>query len=71
MAKVTDVCQAKASKSSIDGGSVTFSDRAAITDPLEFRITITDPLEFRIQTIKDCSITVGFELKRWWWEPMC
>ena len=45
MAKVTDVCQAKASKSSIDGGSVTFSDRAAITNPLEFRITIPRPAQ--------------------------
>lgn len=45
MAKVTDLRQAKASKSSTDRGSVTLSDSATKTMPSEFRITIPRPTQ--------------------------
>ena len=51
MAKVTDLRQAKASKSSTNGGSVTFSNKAAITKPSEFRITIPRPAQSKLLKI--------------------
>ena len=47
MAKVTDLRQAIASKSSTDGGRGTLSDSAAITKPLVFRITAPSPEQFK------------------------
>ena len=47
MAKVTNLRQAIASKSSTNGGRGTLSDSAAITKPSEFRITTPSPAQFK------------------------
>lgn len=47
MAKVTDLRQAIASKSSTDGGRGTLSDSAAITKSSVFRITTPNPAQFK------------------------
>ena len=60
MAKVTNLRQATASKSSTDGGSVTFSDKAAITDPSEFRITIPRPAQFNLLKITPSQLALSW-----------
>ena len=59
MAKMIDLRQATTSRSSTDGGSVTFSDRAAIIDPFEFRITIPKPAQFNSLKIDPSQLALS------------